>query len=725
EMVCYIGAHNLSWAKIQELELRAYHPDRMIPALWISGLLNEEEVEELASSYEKKMEDWMALVLEKGLSTKEDLQDFFETYLETEAFSLALYPSLSVDLIPKAKPPQNISYGWNLQYPVSKLLSKIYQKLPQSERSHFKTLGLDQLYQKEEFSQSPLSTPLSKQIWDSFEERATLKEISQKLNLPFYKVFPVLEELEKRGALYSLSEDDILNLAQEHENLGEWKGALYLYQVLCHGIFYPEEAEKRVLRIKKILRKKELIKGTSLLLGFLFLFLAGWIALLKLKEPVPSLSKSSIPNTSNQQKLQWLQKAKTLADHGKMEEAFQILKTKILPLEGEKTLLPFRIQTQPPGVEIWINGKKIGITGPGGYQGYYPYRKEIKVFLQKKGYLSLSFRHPGDQLLKGQFQLLLKPLFQKRLPLPPHTSPFFFDKKVFIPLRDGYLYTFQVNGKLLWKKKIGEYGDWLLSPLVVQNIIVVPNLNGVIKGLDIHSGKLLWTEELPHSLASKKVLLFTWKKKAFLAIPSREKLFILPVNRRKSTPTMLYKGFLPLAGPLVWKSPYFILHSLDQFLILFHFPTQKVIWKRNWEKDFHQILCLPKKLLCISPHSIYILSWQGKILKKISIKPRILRLVPSQKYYLLIHPSGISYWNSHFQLIKNTIMTDKDWFFQDSLLGIWQKRNFLELLDLKKEIKIWSGNLQQKRIKYLGILQNKTLWFLDDAGILQSFPMDL
>ncbi|MCV3769420.1 MAG: PQQ-like beta-propeller repeat protein [Wolbachia pipientis] len=93
--------------------------------------------------------------------------------------------------------------------------------------------------------------------------------------------------------------------------------------------------------------------------------------------------------------------------------------------------------------------------------------------------------------------------WEKKLRAPVRGKGVVIHDKLIVLTIDNYLYTFNINdGSLIWAYQNGineVRGLYSISPVIINNEIVVPFSNGELIAFD-ESGKKLWDQKLPVSL---------------------------------------------------------------------------------------------------------------------------------------------------------------------------------------------------------------------------------
>lgn len=86
-----------------------------------------------------------------------------------------------------------------------------------------------------------------------------------------------------------------------------------------------------------------------------------------------------------------------------------------------------------------------------------------------------------------------------------HVAPAYADDMVFIPNQNGMAYGLSItNGKIIWKNDTGT--QLSSEPNTVANAVIFGSIKGVLLAIDIHDGKTLWRTDAPSSIFSQPTI---------------------------------------------------------------------------------------------------------------------------------------------------------------------------------------------------------------------------
>ncbi len=189
-----------------------------------------------------------------------------------------------------------------------------------------------------------------------------------------------------------------------------------------------------------------------------------------------------------------------------------------------------------------------------------------------------------------------------------YSSPTIASDKVFVTGeidKEGYLFAFDLKGKLLWKEEYGEewserYRGTRAAPIIVDNSVYVCSGMGIISCFESETGNITWSIDMINDLNGKNTIFgysmeMTINDNLLYCFPGGDENNIVALNRLTGKKVWSSKGNSEIAGygsPLIINLPkrnVLAVFSELSFMGL-DAKTGDVLWKRKLD-DFGQVPC--------------------------------------------------------------------------------------------------------------------------------------
>ncbi|MHC4660337.1 MAG: outer membrane protein assembly factor BamB family protein [Planctomycetota bacterium] len=272
---------------------------------------------------------------------------------------------------------------------------------------------------------------------------------------------------------------------------------------------------------------------------------------------------------------------------GEYAEAFKLYQTILRDYPELEIELPIRIDTTPPGAEVFVHGRKIGVT-----PGVMRYRPSDVI----DGYLEIDVRLRGFEVDPGQTSIFITEFIDKNIKLdktpvwkwaigrPVEVTPTVAGNVVACPTRAGRTYFFNLakrTGENVTPRRldVGIFGD-LISELVYSDgFLYGSNTNCSVFSIDIHNLKMEWMTDISESARAKPVI-----GGPYIGVGSNKGTFYLldRVSGKEVNRTSLQNSILAGAA---FKKGIFYIGCADNTVRAYNSDSRKVLWITDMPDD--------------------------------------------------------------------------------------------------------------------------------------------
>ena len=218
-----------------------------------------------------------------------------------------------------------------------------------------------------------------------------------------------------------------------------------------------------------------------------------------------------------------------------------------------------------------------------------------------------SFDGPGGSHVQDTHPQSLKSAIAERdLEAPIEVRPAITDNAVYVSSRDGLLRSIPIpvdgdSERFNWEAQVGEYGDLLSAPVVVDGTVLVANVRGTLHALT-SEGELRWTAKFPRLEPVAPVPLGQGAdrdqvRSVSVAVVGRESVYVVRVEDGH-VEYQLRTGNLIEARPVVEGSRVFV-GGLDNHIYCADWQADRIVWDIQVKDDVKAITRAGKYLVAL------------------------------------------------------------------------------------------------------------------------------
>jgi len=157
----------------------------------------------------------------------------------------------------------------------------------------------------------------------------------------------------------------------------------------------------------------------------------------------------------------------------------------------QRIRLPVPIASEPAGALVTRGAEKLGKTP---CVVYVEPGKESKVQVELLGWETVELNLKGDKFEEATLALVRTAVWTWKTGAAIETTPVLDRGRVICSSRDGEVYAVDAEkGTLVWRARLGEYGDRLSAPAIIGGKCLVGTSDGVVTALDPATGSPVWT----------------------------------------------------------------------------------------------------------------------------------------------------------------------------------------------------------------------------------------
>jgi outer membrane protein assembly factor BamB/tetratricopeptide (TPR) repeat protein len=197
-----------------------------------------------------------------------------------------------------------------------------------------------------------------------------------------------------------------------------------------------------------------------------------------------------------------LREAESAEQAGDLKKAHEIYKrvaVEFTELPATKNILfPLRITSDPPGAQVFQDGKEIGKTP---FVCRYKPGTVLNLLVTKSSCENVQQTVEANDQWELQFALKRRPFAEFAPAMAIHQPMVVSQGHIVFPSRDGYLYSIDPKAKsVAWQRAVGRFGDRVSNLEARNDEVFLGTVTGEVTALSALTGKSRWVTKVGSSV---------------------------------------------------------------------------------------------------------------------------------------------------------------------------------------------------------------------------------